>query len=90
MADKGKEVIKNADMPEDLQTEVIELTYQALERFTVEKDMCAHIKKELDKKHNSPWHVCIGKNFGTYVTHETKKFIYFNIGELAFLIYKSG
>jgi hypothetical protein len=31
-----------------------------------------------------------GRNFGSYVTHETKNFIYFYLGQVAILLFKSG
>lgn len=37
---------------------------QALEKFHVEKDTAAYIKKEFDKKHNPTWHCIVGRNFG--------------------------
>lgn len=37
---------------------------QALEKFTVEKDIAGFIKKEFDKKHGPTWHCIVGKNFG--------------------------
>lgn len=42
--------------------------------------MAAFVKKEFDKKHNPTWHCIVGRNFGSYVTHETKHFIYFYCG----------
>jgi hypothetical protein len=35
-------------------------------------------------------HVIVGRNFGSYVTHETKHFIYFYLGQVAILLFKSG
>jgi len=34
-----------------------------------EKDIAAQIKKEFDKRHGATWHVVVGRNFGSYVTH---------------------
>ena len=48
------------------------------------------IKKEFDKKYGPTWHVVVGRNFGSYVTHETKHFIYFYLGQVAILCFKSG
>lgn len=31
---------------------------------------------EFDKKYHPTWHCIVGRNFGSYVTHETKHFIY--------------
>jgi len=54
------------------------------------KDIAAFIKKEFDKKYNPTWHCIVGRNFGSYVTHETKNFIYFYMGQIAILLFKSG
>lgn len=51
---------------------------------------CAVIKKEFDRKHGPTWHVVVGRNYGSYVTHETKSFAYFYLGQLAFLIFKTA
>ena len=51
---------------------------------------CRYIKKEFDKKYNPTWHCIVGRNFGSYVTHETKHFIYFYLGQVAILLFKSG
>ena len=59
-------------------------------QFRVEQDVAAYIKKEFDKKYNPTWHAVVGRNFGSYVTHETKHFIYFYLGQVAVLLFKSG
>lgn len=46
--------------------------------------------QEFDKKYNPTWHCIVGRNFGSYVTHETKHFIYFYLGQVAILLFKSG
>ncbi|XP_072044126.1 dynein light chain 2, cytoplasmic-like [Amphiura filiformis] len=89
MSDK-KAVIKNADMSEDMQTDAVDCATQAMEKFNIEKDIAAYIKKEFDKKYNPTWHCIVGRNFGSYVTHETKHFIYFYLGQVAVLLFKSG
>ena len=47
------------------------------------------MKKELDTKYNPKWHVVVGREFGSYVTHEVKDFSYFFVGELAFLVWRT-
>ncbi|OPJ74746.1 dynein light chain 1, cytoplasmic [Patagioenas fasciata monilis] len=89
MSDR-KAVIKNADMSEEMQQDAVECATQALEKYNIEKDIAAHIKKEFDKKYNPTWHCIVGRNFGSYVTHETKHFIYFYLGQVAILLFKSG
>ncbi|XP_048237321.1 uncharacterized protein LOC124119367 [Haliotis rufescens] len=85
-----KAVIKNADMSEELQQDAVECATQAMEKYNIEKDIAAYIKKEFDKKFNPTWHCIVGRNFGSYVTHETKHFIYFYLGQVAILLFKSG
>lgn len=38
--------------------------FQALEKYTVEKDIAGYIKKEFDKKHGPMWHCIVGRHFG--------------------------
>lgn len=61
--------IKNADMPEEVQQEAVECAVRAFEKYSIEKDIAAFIKKEFDKKYGVTWHCIVGRNFGSYVTH---------------------
>ncbi|CAH8466107.1 unnamed protein product [Schistosoma turkestanicum] len=85
-----KAVIKSSDMLEHMQQEAVDLATEAYEKYTIEKDIAAYIKKEFDKKFNPTWHCIVGRNFGSYVTHETSHFIYFYMGNAAILLFKSG
>ncbi|XP_041377675.1 dynein light chain 2, cytoplasmic-like isoform X1 [Gigantopelta aegis] len=85
-----KAVVKNADMSEEMQQDAVDCSTQAMEKYNIEKDIAAFIKKEFDKKYNPTWHCIVGRNFGSYVTHETKHFIYFYLGQVAILLFKSG
>jgi dynein light chain LC8-type len=73
-----------------MQTAVIDLAVAAVEKFSVEKDIAAAIKKDLDQRYGMTWHCIVGRNFGSYVTHETKHFIYFYVGEVAILAFKTS
>lgn len=90
MSSDKKAVIKNADMASPMQDEAVRTAITALEKFNIEKDIAAYIKKEFDKKYAPTWHCIVGRNFGSYVTHETKHFIYFYLGQVAILLFKSG
>ena len=37
---------------------------QGLDKFNIEKDIAAFIKKEFDRKHGPTWHCIVGRNFG--------------------------
>jgi dynein light chain LC8-type len=64
-----KAIIKNVDMSEEMQQESVDIASAALEKYNIEKDIAAQIKKEFDRRHGPTWHVVVGKNFGSYVTH---------------------
>eukprot|EP00995_Heteronema_vittatum_P004933 NODE_1772_length_893_cov_214.978673_g1238_i0.p2 GENE.NODE_1772_length_893_cov_214.978673_g1238_i0~~NODE_1772_length_893_cov_214.978673_g1238_i0.p2 ORF type:complete len:90 (-),score=4.15 NODE_1772_length_893_cov_214.978673_g1238_i0:119-388(-) len=78
------------DMSEDMTQDAVDCAAEAIKKFTVQKDMAQFIKKEFDQKYNPKWHVIVGRHFGSYVAYETHAFVYFFIGELAFLIFKAN
>mmetsp|Transcript_105780 Transcript_105780/g.287097 ORF Transcript_105780/g.287097 Transcript_105780/m.287097 type:complete len:92 (+) Transcript_105780:76-351(+) len=91
MAESGRKVeIKNHDMTEEMQVEIVDCAQQAMDRYNTEREIANFIKKEFDKRHSPFWHVVVGKNFGSYVTHETKHFIYFCLGQHSILVFKAG
>ncbi|KAL2154948.1 hypothetical protein VTH82DRAFT_3624 [Thermothelomyces myriococcoides] len=81
--------IKSADMTEDMQQEAIEVAQEAMAKFTIEKDIAQHIKRTFDERKGPTWHCIVGRNFGSFVTHETKHFIYFYLGHCAILLFKT-
>ncbi|KAJ7955129.1 Dynein light chain [Quillaja saponaria] len=90
-ASPGKKVIiKSADMLPDMQNEAVDIAIGAFEKNNIEKDVAEYIKKEFDKRHGPTWHCIVGRNFGSYVTHETNHFVYFYLDQKAVLLFKSG
>ncbi|KAL7926760.1 dynein light chain type 1 domain-containing protein [Trichoderma austrokoningii] len=81
--------IKSADMTEDMQQECVEVAQEAMSKFTIEKDIAQHIKRTMDERKGPTWHCIVGRNFGSFVTHETKHFIYFYLGHCAILLFKT-
>ncbi len=63
MGDRGKAIVKNADMGEDMQQDAVDCA-KTMESFSVEKDIAAQIKKEFDRKYSPTWHCIVGRNFG--------------------------
>jgi len=49
--------------------EPVDVALQALEKYNIEKDIAAYIKKEFDKKYNPTWHCIVGRNFGVCWVH---------------------
>ncbi len=79
-------------MPEDLQEFAIRTAKEGMERHSTEREVASYIKKEFDRLYGpSPnWHCFVGRNFGSYVTHEANNYTYFYLGQMGFLIFKSG
>jgi len=53
-------------MSEDMQQEAIETAQEAMEKYTIEKDIAQHIKREFDAKKGATWHCIVGRNFGSF------------------------
>ncbi|VDK39318.1 unnamed protein product [Taenia asiatica] len=86
----SKAVVKNADMSESMQQRAVDCAKEAMDQYNIEKDIAAHVKKTFDREYGPTWHCIVGRNFGSYVTHEARHFIYFYMGQVAILLYKSG
>ncbi|KAA3455650.1 dynein light chain 1, cytoplasmic [Gossypium australe] len=89
-AEPKKVIIKSADMKDDMQKEAVNIAISAFEKNNVEKDVAEYIKKEFDKKQGPTWHCIVGRNLGSYVTHETNHFVYFYLDQKAVLLFKSS
>ncbi|XP_065702582.1 dynein light chain 1, cytoplasmic-like [Patagioenas fasciata] len=77
-------------MSEEMQQDAVECATEALEKYSIEKDIAAHTKKQFDKKYNPTWHCTVGRNFSSYLTHETKHLISFYLSQVAILLFKAG
>lgn len=61
-----------------------------LQKMSVGLDCAEKIKTEFDARWTPHWHCIIGRNFGSFVTHETKKFVFFYWGDKAVMLFKAG
>uniref|UniRef100_UPI00063C02E1 dynein light chain 1, cytoplasmic-like n=1 Tax=Odobenus rosmarus divergens TaxID=9708 RepID=UPI00063C02E1 len=85
-----KAMIKNASLSEEMQQDFVECATQTLEKYNIEKNLAAHIKKEFNSEYNPTWYCIVRRHFGVNVTHETKQFIYFYLGQVTIPQFKSG
>ena len=46
-------------------------------------------RKHMKEKFIPTWHVFVGRNFGCFVTHEAKTFLYFYMGHFAIMMFKT-
>mmetsp|Transcript_35007 Transcript_35007/g.66878 ORF Transcript_35007/g.66878 Transcript_35007/m.66878 type:complete len:120 (-) Transcript_35007:322-681(-) len=83
-------------MPQDHETQAIEVCAMAIEAHKNTKDMATYCKKEYDKRFppsgkatEGVFHVIVGKNFGASLSHETRAYVHLKIDLLHFIIFKS-
>lgn len=90
----GAKVKLRNDMPDDMLKDAIETSRRVIEEctdFEANGLECAEtIKVEFDQRWSPHWHCVIGRNFGSFVTHETKSFIFFYLGDKAIMLFKAG
>ena len=48
------------------------------------------IKNEFDKHYKATWHVIVGSNFGSFVTHENKSMVFLEVEGFSILVFKSA
>eukprot|EP01064_Diplonema_japonicum_P011627 TRINITY_DN19038_c0_g1_i1.p1 TRINITY_DN19038_c0_g1~~TRINITY_DN19038_c0_g1_i1.p1 ORF type:complete len:112 (+),score=25.27 TRINITY_DN19038_c0_g1_i1:69-404(+) len=82
-------VIRTTDMNKQMLQDAVDCAAHALTKFKEQKGIAQFIKKEFDTKYSVKWHVVVGREFGSYVTHEVKDFAYFFIDELGFLLWRT-
>ena len=77
------------EMDEQMKTNVESLVNKAMDqKGDTEKDISEFIKKFFDQTYGPNWHCCVGKHFASYVTYQSKHYIFFYIGQMAILLYK--
>ena len=52
-----------------MQQQAIDVASDAMEKYSVEKDIAQYIKKEFDSRAGATWHCIVGRNFGSFATH---------------------
>lgn len=62
----------------------------AIDNIKVEYKMSQHIKSKFDERYGPNWHCVVGKSFASFVSYESKNYIFFYEGAIAVLLYKIG
>uniref|UniRef100_K3WRF9 Dynein light chain n=1 Tax=Globisporangium ultimum (strain ATCC 200006 / CBS 805.95 / DAOM BR144) TaxID=431595 RepID=K3WRF9_GLOUD len=92
----GAKVKMPCDMEDDVLEDVIKHVTTRLAKFDTEEwekkglAVCEELKAHMDTLWEPHWVVCIGRNFGSYVTHVTRNFVFFYYNEKAIMVYKAG
>lgn len=81
---------KILDMDDWIKNYSIEFITKAFNEEKSEKAMAEFIRTKLEEKEEGKWNVIIGKDFGTHVVHRSRRYGYFQVGEINILIWQSG
>lgn len=89
----GAQVRLPCDMPDDILRDAIESVREELDLVEDFEgaggyQVVERIKRKFDAKWSPNWHVIIGRSYGSFVTHETRKFVSFKIYDKAVMMYK--
>ena len=68
------------EMDNDMKDNVERQVNNAVDNCETEKDISMSIKKFFDSNYGPNWHCCVGKHFASYVTYQSKHYIFFYIG----------
>jgi dynein light chain LC8-type len=68
----------------------LEFINKAFTEETSEKAIAEFIRMKLEEKDEGKWNVIVGKNFGSHVVHRSRRYGYFQVGEISILIWQSG
>ena len=77
------------EMDDKMKDDVESLVNKAMDqKGDTERDISEFIKKFFDYTYGPNWHCCVGKHFASYVTYQSKNYMFLYIGQLAILLYK--
>ncbi|XP_063207216.1 dynein light chain 2, cytoplasmic-like, partial [Chroicocephalus ridibundus] len=78
----------DTDVSEETQRAAVECVVWAREKCSAERETASLTEREFEKKHGPTWHCIVGK-FGSFVSPETKHFIFLRCG-VNDLLFKAG
>ena len=87
----GKKIKANllkCDITEEIKDKAFEMGFDALKKYTAEKEMADFIKNEFDNLFEPDWQIVIGKDFSVAFSFEIENFVFFQIEDIYFLFYK--
>ena len=77
------------EMDDDMKQNVETQVNRAMDlKDDTENCISEYIKKFFDFTYGPNWHCVVGKHFASYVTYQSKNYIFFYIGQMAILLYK--
>ena len=82
-------VVKSCDMSDKMQQHAVDCVAFAFQQKRVLDDIAEVIKTEFDTMYEPTWHCVVGRGMGSYVTHESKYFVFIQWGEVGVLLWRT-
>jgi dynein light chain LC8-type len=82
--------VKIIDLSDHLKNEIVNIIKWAFSEPRSEKAMAEYIRSKLEEKDEGKWNVILGKDFGSHIVHKSRKYGYFQVGEINILLWQSG
>lgn len=76
------------EISDDQKKDFVTQVNKIMDETDQEKPIAEHIKAFFDKNYAPNWHCVVGKHFASYVTYQSKNYIFCQIGQHAILLYK--
>ncbi|CAD6193561.1 unnamed protein product [Caenorhabditis auriculariae] len=81
--------VQHSNMPRHMEELACSHAAKAMQTYNLEHDIARYLKTAFDREFGPDWHCICGRHFGSFVTFEPNNFIYFRIGTIAFMLYKT-
>ena len=82
-------MVKFADMDPAMQQHAVDCVAYAFGQRRILDDIAEIIKTEFDTMYLPTWHCIVGRGMGSYVSHQSKCFIFMYWGEVGILLWRT-
>ncbi|KFV96227.1 Dynein light chain 1, cytoplasmic, partial [Fulmarus glacialis] len=82
--------VRDTDLSEEMLQHDVECAILAIEKYNVEREIAALMKREFENKYSPTRHCAVGRKFGSCVSRETKHFTFFFMCGVNTLLFEAG
>jgi dynein light chain LC8-type len=92
MAGQGVKIkVLAVDMEDEMMQFAVSTATQAFESGRQEKEIANQIKRAFDNQYQYVWNCIVGRDFGSHIVHQTKRYIFMSYFDSVFvLLWKSN
>ncbi|CAL8092917.1 unnamed protein product [Calicophoron daubneyi] len=89
MGEDRKAVVRGCTMNDTALEDAVATTADAFEKYDDSRDIATYVKKALDKKYGKAWQCIVGRDYGSFITHEPEYFVDFQYKGRTILLFKT-